>query len=111
MNFIDLRPTIIGKQVGETLFIKLLLPFGGACMMGEDEDRPEENAFNNKSVWARMAVIFGGPFFNFILAFAFFSLIVIGMSGVDIPKISQVKRSTPAYESESVRLRYFMIKS
>ena len=66
--------------------------------MGEDEERPGENAFNNKSVWARMAVIFGGPFFNFILAFVF-SLIVIGMSGVDIPKISQVENNSPAYES------------
>ena len=66
--------------------------------MGQDEERPDENAFNNKSVWARMAVIFGGPFFNFILAFVF-SLIVIGMSGVDIPKISQVENNSPAYES------------
>ena len=72
MNFaLDLDLTIIGKQVGETFYSVKLLPFGGACMMGEDEDRPEENAFNNKSVWARMAVIFGGPFFNFILALYF----------------------------------------
>ena len=48
---IGLGPTIIGKQVGETFYSVKLLPFGGACMMGEDEDRPEENAFNNKSVW------------------------------------------------------------
>ena len=95
---IGLGPTIIGKQVGDTFYSIKLLPFGGACMMGEDEERPGENAFNNKSVWARMAVIFGGPFFNFILAFVF-SLIVIGMSGVDIPKISQVENNSPAYES------------
>ena len=92
---IGLGPTIIGKQVGETFYSVKLLPFGGACMMGEDEDRPEENAFNNKSVWARMAVIFGGPFFNFILAFIF-SIIVIGMSGADIPKISKVEKDSPA---------------
>ena len=46
---IGLGPTIIGKQVGETFYSVKLLPFGGACMMGEDEDRPEENAFNNCS--------------------------------------------------------------
>lgn len=79
-----------------------LLPFGGACMMGEDEDRPEENAFNNKSVWARMAVIFGGPFFNFILAFIF-SIIVIGMSGADIPKISKVEKIHQHMKQESVK--------
>ena len=47
---IGLGPTIIGKQVGEPFYSVKLLPFGGACMMGEDEDRPGENAFNNKSV-------------------------------------------------------------
>ena len=98
---IGLGPTIIGKQVGETFYSVKLLPFGGACMMGEDEDRPGENAFNNKSVWARMAVIFGGPFFNFILAFIF-SIIVIGMSGADIPKISKVEKDSPAYEAGKI---------
>lgn len=92
---IGLGPTIIGKQVGETFYSVKLLPFGGACMMGEDEERSEANAFNNKSVWARMAVIFGGPFFNFILAFVL-SLIVVGMSGVDLPKIDSVQKNSPA---------------
>lgn len=105
---IGLGPTIIGKQVGETFYSVKLLPFGGACMIGEDEDRPEENAFNNKSVWARMAVIFGGPFFNFILAFIF-SIIVIGMSGADIPKISKVEKDSPAYEA-GIRKGDIMIK-
>lgn len=95
---IGLGPTIIGKQVGETFYSVKLLPFGGACMMGEDEDRKEANAFNNKSVWARMAVIFGGPFFNFILAFVL-SLIVVGMSGVDLPKIHSVQKNSPAAQA------------
>ena len=43
---IGLGPTIIGKQVGDTFYSIKLLPFGGACMMGEDEERPDENAFN-----------------------------------------------------------------
>ena len=44
-----------------------LLPLGGSCMMlGEDEDVQDVNAFNNKGVWARISVIFAGPFFNFI---------------------------------------------
>ena len=86
---IGLGPTIIGKQVGETFYSVKLLPFGGACMMGEDEDRPGENAFNNKSVWAR--------------------IIVIGMSGADIPKISKVEKDSPAYEA-GIRKGDTMIK-
>lgn len=95
---IGLGPTIIGKQVGDTFYSIKLLPFGGACMMGEDEERQEKNAFNNKSVWARMAVIFGGPFFNFVFAFIL-SLIMIGISGVDIPKIYSVEKSSPAAQA------------
>ena len=95
---IGLGPTLIGKQIGDTFYSIHLLPFGGACMMGEDEDRPEQNAFNNKSVWARMAVIFAGPFFNFILAFLL-SIIVVGMSGADIPEIYSVQKNSPAAQS------------
>ncbi len=45
-------------------------------MEGEDESSQDNRAFNNKSVWARMSVVFAGPFFNFIMAFIF-ALIII----------------------------------
>ena len=55
---------------GHTWYSWKLFPFGGSCMMlGEEEAVDSENAFNNKSVYARMSVIFAGPFFNFILSF------------------------------------------
>lgn len=46
--------------------------------------------------------------FNFILAFIF-SIIVIGMSGADIPKISKVEKDSPAYEA-GIRKGDIMIK-
>ena len=65
---LGLGPTIFGKQFGETKFSLKLLPFGGACIMeGEDESSGDDRAFNNKSVWARISVVFAGPFFNFII--------------------------------------------
>ena len=40
-----------------------LLPFGGSCMMlGEEEDIADDSSFSRKSVYARMAIIFAGPF-------------------------------------------------
>ena len=55
---LGLGPTIIGKQIGDTFFSLKLLPFGGACMMGEDDtDDMSEGSFNSKSVWARISVI------------------------------------------------------
>ena len=58
---LGLGPTLLGKQIGETKFSLKLLPFGGACMMGEDDaDDLSEGSFNSKSVWARMSVVAAG---------------------------------------------------
>ncbi|MCR5282727.1 MAG: M50 family metallopeptidase, partial [Lachnospiraceae bacterium] len=40
-------------------------------------------------VWGRIATVFAGPFFNFMLAFLF-SMIIIGSYGVDLPVIQKV---------------------
>jgi len=48
-------------------------------------------AFNNKSVWARIAIIVAGPLFNFIFAFAaLWLLLVIGIKSL-APMIDDVK--------------------
>ena len=75
------------------------LPLGGSCaMLGEDEDNAEEGSFNSKPLWARMAIVVAGPFFNFILAFLL-ALIVIGYNGVDISYVSKVTEGSNAYEA------------
>lgn len=97
---LGLGPTILGFTKGETKYSLKLLPFGGACMMGEDDefDGSDERNFNNKSVWARMAVVFAGPFFNFILAFVL-SLFVVGLAGYDLPTVLSVKEGSVAEEA------------
>ncbi len=87
---LGLGPTIVGFKKGETKYSIKLLPFGGACMMeGEDDNSEDSRAFNNKSVWARISVVFAGPFFNFIMAFVF-ALIIICSVGYDSPVLSDV---------------------
>lgn len=98
---IGMGPTLIGKQVGETKYCLKLLPLGGSCMMGEDDDDMSEGSFNSKSVWARMSVIAAGPVFNFILAFIF-AVIIIGYVGYDEPILSDV---TPGYSAEAEGLQ------
>ncbi len=96
---LGLGPTIFGVTKGETKYSLKLLPFGGACMMlGEDESSEDERAFGNKSVWARMAVVFAGPFFNFILALVL-SMVIIGCVGYDAPVIAGVSEGFPAEEA------------
>ncbi len=92
-------PTIIGKQVGETLFAWKLLPFGGSCAMeGEDEESDSPRAFNKKKIWQKFLIVFFGPGFNFILAFLL-SLLLTGVAGVDLPIVDTVIDGSPAYEA------------
>lgn len=96
---LGLGPTLVGKRIGGTLFCIKLLPFGGACMMGEDNvDDMSEGSFNSKSVWARMSVIAAGPVFNLLLAWIF--CIILTMSaGYVTTEISAVSAGSSAEES------------
>lgn len=96
---IGMGPRLLHFKKGETTYSIKLLPLGGSCMMlGEDEENPDERAFQNKSIPARMSVIAAGPIFNFILAFLL-SLVLVGMSGYDITNIKEVTEGSPAYEA------------
>lgn len=99
---LGLGPTIWGIQKGETKYSIKLLPFGGACMMeGEDEESSDERAFGAKSVWARMSVVFAGPFFNFIMAFVF-AFVLMCCIGYDKPEITDV---LPNYAAEEAGMQ------
>lgn len=96
---IGMGPRLFSFGKGETRYSIKLLPFGGSCaMLGEDEDVTVAGSFNSKSVWARMAVVFAGPFFNFILAWIM-ALIVIGYAGVDLSYVVNVDSNSKAYEA------------
>lgn len=95
---LGLGKTLFGKQIGETKFSVKLLPFGGACMMGEDDAEDVlDGSFNSKSVWARMSVIVAGPVFNFIMALAF-ATIIIAWIGYDAPVVAGVEQGYAAAE-------------
>ena len=95
---LGLGPTLIGKEFGGTKFCLKLLPFGGACMMGEDDaDDMSEGSFNSKSVWARISVIAAGPVFNLILAWIM-SVIIILFVGYQPTTISAVSEGYSSAE-------------
>jgi len=96
---VGMGPRLASFERGGTRYSIKLLPIGGSCMMvGEDEISDDPNAFNKKSVWARLSVIFAGPLFNFILAF-FLSLFVIGGVGYDPALVVSVDLNSPAEEA------------
>lgn len=99
---LGMGPRLFSFDAAGTKWSVKLLPIGGSCMMeGEDEASDDEGAFANKSVWVRIWTVFGGPLFNFILAFVL-SLFVIGAVGVDKSSIVSV---TTGYPAEQAGLR------
>ena len=108
---VGMGPAICKFTKGETRYVLRLLPLGGACMFeGEDgvyseqskeegaEPVKQEGAFNEANVWARIATVFAGPFFNMILAFLL-ALIVVGFSGSSRPTVNSLMEGYPAVEA------------
>ena len=96
---LGMGPRLFSFDAAGTKWSVKLLPIGGSCMMeGEDEASDDEGAFANKSVWVRIWTVFGGPLFNFILAFVL-SLFVIGSIGVDKSSIVSVTKGYPAEQA------------
>ena len=96
---VGMGPALFQKKYRGTVYSIRILPIGGFCAMGEDEEASDSpNNFNKKSVWARISVIAAGPIFNFILAWVF-SVILIFMTGYDEPVAGAVEEGYPAYEA------------
>lgn len=56
------------KKNGEIFSVRAL-PLGGYCAFeGEDEDKDDPAAFNNKKPWQRIIVLISGALMNYILA-------------------------------------------
>jgi len=113
---IGFGPNIISKTIKGTKYSLKWIPFGGACqMLGadmgladmEDEEyanmlkNMEGKLFSEKSVWARIAILFGGPLFNFLLAFVL-AVILFAFAGVDTPRVGKTIEGYPA-EAAGIR--------
>lgn len=95
---VGMGPKLLAFQKGDTLYSLRLLPLGGACMFeGEDglnvqEGESSEGAFNNAGVWARIATVAAGPFFNFILG-AIVASIMVSMMVIRLPIVNIAENS------------------
>ncbi|HZX21343.1 MAG TPA: RIP metalloprotease RseP [Clostridia bacterium] len=93
---IGMGPKLLQAKRGETAYSIRALPLGGYVRMeGADEESDDLRSFNNKPVLARIAVIFAGPFMNFILAMGLFSIIFYFV-GTPTTRISEVMPQSPA---------------
>lgn len=101
---VGMGPVLVKKKKGETDFSLRLLPFGGACIFDGDDGVAseagdnDEHLFQNVPVWNRIATLFAGPFFNFLLAYIC-ALIVVTFSGTDLPIIQQIMPDSAAEDA------------
>lgn len=99
---IGMGPRFLKVKKGETEYSLRILPIGGYVKMeGEDEASTDAGSFNNKPIWARMAVLIAGPFMNFVLAVLLFSMIFYSLG---FPT-TIIDRVTPGFPAEQVGLR------
>lgn len=84
-----------------TEFAVAAIPLGGYVKMLDEREGPvapeeQAQAFNRKSVWARIAIVSAGPIANFLLAFvAYWVLFVYGTTTV-APVIGDIAADSPA---------------
>lgn len=115
---VGMGPTLFSYTKNGIKYSLKLLPIGGACMFdGEDgivaQDDKEASlpkdesdlqteaygvAFTEAGVWKRIAAVFAGPFFNFILAFLV-AVVLTAFSGADLPVIGQLSEDSAAAEA------------
>lgn len=103
---VGIGPALVSFNKGGTKYSLRLFPLGGACVYddlaelgNDDEDRVYDDChFRNAKVWDRIATVFAGPLFNFLLAFIL-GIFVISAVGVDRPVISDVMDGFPAKEA------------
>ena len=88
-----------------TEYVIALIPLGGYVKMLDErvESVPPElrrQAFNNKTILQRAAIISAGPLANFIFAiFAYWLVFIIGVPGVR-PVVGEIVSGSPAAEAQ-----------
>lgn len=81
------------KKNGEIFAIRLV-PLGGYCAFGEDEEDDDPQSFNNQAWWKRVIVLASGALFNFISAI-FFCIVLLAVVGKGYSQITYVTDNNP----------------
>ena len=94
---IGFGPKLVGWRRQEIDYSIRAIPLGGYVhFTGEDEDNPEENAFNNHPVWKRFLTVLAGAAMNFVLAFVAI-LLLFGIYGYNnLPELTGIEPGSPA---------------
>lgn len=96
---IGMGPAIWKKQKGETQYALRILPIGGFCAMGEDEESDDPRGFPNQSFWKKLIILCAGSFMNFLLGIILIVLMYGNAEGFRAPVIESFLDGCP-YETD-----------
>lgn len=93
---IGMGPQVFSKKKGETQYSLRAFPIGGYVKMeGENEESEDPRSFSQKNPLSRLAVIFAGPFMNFVLSVVLFIVLFMTV-GMATTSINMVQDDSPA---------------
>lgn len=98
------KPLWLRKGRDGTEYAIAAIPLGGYVRMldereGDVAEHEKQQAFNNKSVWQRIAIVAAGPIVNLIFAvFAYWLMFVVGVSAI-APVVGGIAPLSPAAQS------------
>ncbi len=97
---VGMGPKIIQRERNGTKFTLRWILFGGYCQMeGEGEDSEDPNAFNKKSVPARLFVVVAGALMNLVLGFLLTVLIVCGSHLIGTAQVAKFEANAASAAS------------
>ena len=103
---VGMGPKIIQRERNGTKFSLRWILFGGYCQMeGEGEDSEDPNAFNKKSVPARLFVVVAGALMNLVLGFLLTVLIVCGSNLIGTAQVAKFEANAASAASGPPRKR------
>ena len=100
-------PKLIGRQVGETEYLVSAIPLGGYVKLFGEEDgdatTPEEQrrSFSHQNLWSKVLIVFGGPGFNFLLAYLIFAGWLATGAPLFVPSFKDLTPDVEAMKSGS----------
>jgi len=96
---IGIGPAFFKRQYGETKYSLRVLPIGGFCALGEDEEAVDERSFGNKPVWVRTIILAAGSLMNIALAIIIMSAMIFYAGTAVTMVVKSVTAESPAYSA------------
>ena len=93
---IGMGPLLWHRETGETRYSLRLLPIGGFCALGEDEeDTGDERSFVHQGFWKKLVILAAGSFMNLLAGVAVIACIFATASGFYVDQVAGFSEGFP----------------